>query len=87
MYRHTITLPGCFSFPDSRFQYVHIDLVGPLPPSNGFSYIFTCVDRYTRWPVATPIRDISAETVAKSFIESWVSNFGSPATITTDRRC
>ena len=55
--------------------------------SNGFSYIFTCVDRYTRWPVSTPIRDISAETVAKSFIESWVSNFGSPATITTDHGC
>ena len=87
MYRHTITPPGRFSLPDSRFQHVHIDLVGPLPPSNGFSYIFTCVDRYTRWPVATPIRDISAEMVAKSFIESWVSNFGSPTTITTDRGC
>ena len=87
MYRHTITPPGRFPLPDSRFQRVHIDLVGPLPPSNGFSYIFTCADRYTRWPVATPIRDISAEMVAKSFIESLVFYFGSPATIITDCGC
>ena len=67
LYRHSIRLPERFSLPDSRFQDVHIDLVGPSPPSNGFSYIFTCVDRYTRWLVATPIRDISAETVVRSF--------------------
>ena len=65
VYRHT-TPPGCFSLPDSCFQHVHIDLVGPLPPSNGFSYIFTCVDRYK----TLACRDSDPlKTVAKSFIE------------------
>lgn len=85
IHRHTITTPGTFPQPNARFRHVHLDLVGPLPPSNGFTYILTCVDRYTRWPQACPVRDPSAETVAKAFIDSWIPNFGVPAFVTTDR--
>ncbi len=64
---------------------MHIDLVGPLPPSNGHVYLLICSDRFTRWPEAVPIGDGSALTVAKAFIQIWVSRFGVPATITIDR--
>ena len=83
--RHTTSQIGTFGSPDGRFQHVHLDLVGPLPPSKGYSYLLTCVDRFTRWPEAIPIADISAETVAEKFIERWVANFGCPSVVTTDR--
>ena len=45
--RHTKSPPSTFATPDARFNQVHIDIVGPLPSSNGFSYILTCIDCFT----------------------------------------
>ncbi|BHF80219.1 hypothetical protein SprV_0702334300 [Sparganum proliferum] len=67
------------------FSHVHLDIVGPLPLSNGCSYLLTCVDRFTRWPEAIPLPDIVAPTVVKAFLSRWVAIFGAPSTITTDR--
>ncbi|CAL8072959.1 unnamed protein product [Calicophoron daubneyi] len=62
-----------------------MDLVGPLPPSRVNIYLLTVIDRFTRWPEAIPIQDCSAETVIRHFMDRWVSVFGCPSTITTDR--
>ena len=71
--------------PDMPFSAVNIDIVGPLPVCDNFRYLLTAVDRTTRWPEAFPLTDISAYTVASTFINGWVSRFGVPATITSDR--
>ena len=69
----------------ARFDVVHVDIVGPLPPSQGYRYLLTCVDRFTRWPEAFPLMDITAESVARAFVLGWIARFGVPSTVITDR--
>ncbi|GFX44925.1 integrase catalytic domain-containing protein [Trichonephila clavipes] len=83
--RHTRSEIGKFEIPSSRFKHVHIDLVGPLPPSEGFRYCLTCVDRFSKWPEAFPMVEISAEAVDKAFYSGWISRFGPSLRLKTDQ--
>jgi transposase InsO family protein len=72
--------------PHRRFSHLHVDLVGPLPTlPEGFEYIFTVIDRSTRWLEAVPVKNLEATTAADALVESWISRFGVPADITSDR--
>ena len=71
--------------PTKRFTHIHIDLVSPLTPSEGYSYLLTIIDRTTRWPEAIPINTTSTSECAKTLIRHWISRFGVQLDMTSDR--
>ena len=84
IHKHTVPPISDFAVPARRFQHVHMDLVS-MPPSNGYNHLLTMIDRFSRWPVAIPIPDINAETVVDQFAHGWISAYGVPEVVTTDR--
>ena len=44
IHRHVKAPLSTFKVPSCRFDHINIDLVEPLPPSQGYTYLFTIVD-------------------------------------------
>ena len=42
------------------------------------------MDRFTWWPEAFPLQEISAATVAQTLVSGWIAHFGVPSTVVTD---
>jgi hypothetical protein len=60
--------------PERRFTHVHVDIEGPLPTSaEGFSYLFTMVDRSTKWLERVSIKSITAQQCVDTFIATWMA--------------
>nr|CAH8819193.1 unnamed protein product [Trichobilharzia regenti]CAH8839217.1 unnamed protein product [Trichobilharzia regenti]CAH8864710.1 unnamed protein product [Trichobilharzia regenti] len=65
---------------------VQIDLVGPLPvTSRNNNYILVMVDHFTKWCEAIAIPQIDAVTIAESIFDHWVSRWGAPLQLHSDR--
>ncbi len=75
-----------FPIPGKRFSHVHVDLVGPLPTSaEGHMYLLTVIDRSSRWVEAVPLKNMEAINCVEHFVSGWVSRFGVPDSVTSDR--
>lgn len=61
-----------FHHTDHCFHTIHLDLVGPLPADNGYKYLFTCMDRFSRWLEAFPLQNAMARDVTDKFCSGWM---------------
>ena len=82
--RHNRAALSSFDVPDNRFEHLHLDII-ILPQVDSYRYCLTMIDRFTRWPVAVPLTNIRAETVAAALVAHWITQFGCPLTITSDQ--
>ena len=82
--RHTKSPITPLETSAQRLAHIHVDIVGPLPPSEGYRYLLTIIDRNTRWPEAIPLRQQTADACTSGLI-NWVSRFGVPESIVSDR--
>jgi hypothetical protein len=72
--------------PSQPFEQVHVDIMGPIPPTtDGHQYILVVVDSFSKYVVATPLRDQRARTVAKALVNDLICRFGVPRAISTDQ--
>ena len=82
---HTRAPLKTFPVPPHRFQHINVDIVGPLPPARGYTYLLTVVDRFTRWPEAIPMSDATTATCARALASHWLARFGTPSDMSSDR--
>ena len=64
---------------------LEIDLVGPLPPINGFTHILTAVEIFPRYKFAIPFRQWDAPLVTRGLILIFTRHAYVPSTNMTDK--
>ena len=78
---------GALPKPNVPFEVLSLDTYGPLQPcaETGNRYILTAVCMLTGWLELKPVRNKSAEEVAKFIMEQIIPNHSCPRCILTDR--
>jgi transposase InsO family protein len=71
-----------YSYPN---EAVHIDICGPFKCSpEGYKYLLTIIDDFSRFAQAIPIRSKNSHIVAKAFFGHWVQFMGPPKRLHSD---
>ena len=71
--------------PPRCFSHIYVDVVGPLPSSDGFNHLLTIINRTSRWLEAIPLGSTTATAVVDALVMGWICMFGVPADLTSDR--
>ncbi|XP_037931354.1 uncharacterized protein LOC119666143 [Teleopsis dalmanni] len=71
--------------PNTSFEVITIDTVGPLIPSNNFRYILTLQCELTKFIEAIPLKNKEAISVAKAIVEKFILKYGCFKKMKTDK--
>jgi ribonuclease HI len=81
---HTPTQALQMILPSWPFTVWGVDILRPFPRViGGYWYLFVAIDKFTKWPEATPMVNIT-QGAAVAFLKSIVYRFGVPSRIITD---
>ena len=83
--RHNPAPLNSFKAPNKRFSHIHVDIVGPVPVSHGYSYLLSMICRFTRHVELVPLHDVTTTECANAFLLHWVGRFRCPIQMITDR--
>jgi len=67
--------PVLTGFPTKR---IYVDVNGPHPATDRSHHCITCIDGFTKYAEAFPIRNHDAETIAKILVEQVFCLYGTP---------
>ena len=70
----------------SPFELLGLDIKGPFKNSkNGYKYVLVCIDHFTSWVEAAPMKTITAKEVVEVFFKIVIARHGCPKKILTDQ--
>lgn len=75
-------LPIITSYP---FEVVGVDYLSLGRPDDRYPYILVMTDLFSKYALAVPTRDQSANTTARALYSSLIQTFGCPECVVTDR--
>ena len=79
------TPPQIMPIPSDPFQFISIDVVGPLPQTfHGYQYILTLIDHLTGWADVFPITNKRGSTIADILVDRVFPQYGFPETLLSD---
>ena len=68
------------------FQKVAIDIAGPMRPTRrGNRYILGMIDHFSKYPVLIPIKSTDSDTIVRAIFTRWISVYGIPDSLHSDR--
>jgi transposase InsO family protein len=71
--------------PSRPWQYVGVDLLGPITADNVKKWVVVFMCKFTKYPEAFVIDDSSSEIIAKIFVNQIVCRYGAPEYLLSDQ--
>jgi hypothetical protein len=83
--RPNIKLPSTIT-DTKEIPWEKIDIVGPLPTTErNMKYILSCQDNLSKYFIAVPIENQTADKVTEAFVRNVILVYGIPNEIVTDQ--